>query len=295
MSLIAISGSTGLVGAALCARLQSRGIQIRRIVRKPGGRSDEVVWDPASGACPPRLLDGCDAVVNLAGEPIAKRWTPTVRRRILDSRVVSTTALSQACAAAEVPVLVNASATGWYGDRGDEILDEHSPCGGGFLADVCVAWEHALRPARQAGVRTVSCRFGMILAAHGGALPKMRPAFKLGLGGPLGSGRQWMPWIHLADAVSILEHALVRSDLEGPVLATSPQTIRQEDFAAQLARVLGRKARVRTPAWALRAALGDMADELLLASQRCHPRRLSETKFPWAFPTLETALPDLLG
>lgn len=294
MTCIAIAGSTGLVGSALCERLRSRDIQIRRIVRKPGDQAGDVVWDPVSGACPRGMLADCDAVVNLAGEPVSKRWTGSVRQRILDSRVASTTALADACVEAGVSVLVNASATGWYGDRGDELLDEHSPCGGGFLADVCVAWEHALRPARQAGVRTVSCRFGMVLAKRGGALPKMTPAFKAGLGGPLGSGRQWMPWIHLADAVSILEHALVRSDLEGPLLATSPQAVRQEDFAEQLARGLGRKARIRVPAWILRLALGDMADELLLTSQRCHPRRLLETQFAWAYPKLDVALSDLV-
>jgi uncharacterized protein len=295
MTRIAIAGSTGLVGSALCARLRSRGIAIRPIARRAGGRPDEVVWDPASGAPPPRLLEDCDAVVNLAGEPVSKRWTRSVRRRILESRVAATTTLAQACVDADVPVLVNASATGWYGDRGDEILDEHSPCGGGFLADVCVAWEHALRQARVGGVRTVSCRFGMVLAKTGGALPRMTPAFKAGLGGPLGSGRQWMPWIHLADAVSTLEHALVRSDLEGPILATAPQAVRQEEFARQLARGMGRQARFRVPAWVLRLALGDMADELLLASQRCHPARLLETRQAWAFPDLPGALADLLG
>lgn len=294
MERIAIAGATGLVGSALCARLRSRDVGILRIVRRPTGAPDEVARDPCSGACPPRALEGIDAVVNLAGEPVSRRWTRSARRRILDSRVSSTTALATACAAAGVPVLVNASATGWYGDRGDEILDEHGPCGGGFLADVCVAWEHALRPAREAGVRTVPCRFGMILSARGGALSRMRPLFRVGLGASLGSGRQWMPWIHLDDAVSVVEHALARPDIEGPLLATAPHAVRQAEFADRFARSLGRRAPWRIPAWALRLALGAMADELLLCSQRCRPRRLLDTGFPWEHPDLDAALPRLV-
>jgi uncharacterized protein len=291
MQHIAIAGSTGLVGSALCARLRSRDIQVRRLVRTRKGRPDEIAWDPARET-PPDLLAGCDAVVNLAGEPVSRRWTRAVRKRILESRVATTSTLALACVRAGVPVLVNASATGWYGDRGDEILDERSPCGGGFLADVCVAWEHALRPARETGARTVSCRFGMVLSARGGALSRMRPVFQAGLGGALGTGRQWMPWIHLSDAVSVLEHALRRPDLEGPLLATAPQAVRQSEFAARFAQSLGRKARLRVPAWILRTVLGDMADELLLCSQRCQPRRLAETEFVWTFPGLDGALAD---
>ncbi|MEK7395210.1 MAG: TIGR01777 family oxidoreductase [Fibrobacterota bacterium] len=290
MGRIAIAGSTGLLGTALRVRLSEQGNQVSRLVRKSSGKPDEIVWNPGTGQIPPSSLAACDAVVNLAGEPISKRWTHSVRRRILDSRVDTTAVLAQACVRDGVPVLVNASATGIYGDRDDEILDEKSPSGGGFLADVCVAWEHALRTARESGVRTASVRFGMILSETGGALPRMRPAFKAGLGGRLGSGRQWMPWIHLEDAVSAVIHTMGCPTISGPVLATSPTPLRQSEFADLLATSLGRKARAHVPAWVLRVALGAMADELLLCSQRCIPVRLKETGFVWAFPDPETAL-----
>jgi uncharacterized protein (TIGR01777 family) len=290
MGRIAIAGSTGMLGTALCARLRQQGNQALCLVRKSSGKPDEVVWSPGTGQIPPNALAGCDAVVNLAGEPISNRWTHSVRRRILDSRVDSTRVLAEACVRDGVPVLVNASATGIYGDRDEELLDEKSPCGGGFLADVCVAWEHALRTAREAGIRTASCRFGVILSESGGALTRMRPAFSAGLGGRLGSGLQWMPWIHLEDAVSAVIHTMECPTISGPVLATSPAPLRQAEFADLFAASLGRKARAHVPAWVLRIALGSMADELLLVSQRCVPTRLKETGFVWRFPDPETAL-----
>jgi len=293
MGRIAIAGSTGMLGTAVCAGLRQEGNQVLRLVRKPSGQPDEVAWNPSNGQIPPNALRGCDALVNLAGESISKRWTHSVRRRILDSRVDSTSHLATACLREGIPVMVNASATGIYGDRGEETLDETSPCGGGFLADVCVAWEHALRTAREAGVRTVSCRFGMILSESGGALPRMIPAFKAGLGGRLGTGSQWMPWIHIADAVSVVQHALHRSEIRGALLATSPRPVRQAEFADLLARTYGRKARAHVPAWVLRIALGAMADELLLCSQKCEPKKLKETDFVWAFPDPERALAAL--
>jgi hypothetical protein len=304
MSRIAISGSTGLVGNALARMLADQGHQLVRLVRdklpRPTPSACETsdvlaVWNPAGNKIDPHALEGCDAIVNLAGEPISRRWTNSVKSRIVESRVDATRLLAGECSRLGIPVLVDASAIGIYGDRGEDLLDERSPCGGGFLADTCVAWEHASRQAREAGTRTVSCRFGMILSRRGGALSRMRPVFRAGLGGALGTGRQWMSWIHLTDAVSVIEHALACRELDGPLLATSPHPVRQADFAAGFAHSLNREARFRVPAWVLRMAMGDMADELLLASQRCQPRRLTETGFRWSFPDLEQALRDLAG
>jgi len=304
MSRIAIAGSTGLVGDALARDLESQGHRLVRLVRDENHRprsasgkpSDEFAsWNPSGNRIAPGALDGCDAVVNLAGEPISQRWTDSVKTRIVESRVRSTRLLAGECARLRIPVLVNASAIGIYGDRKDDILEECSPSGGGFLADTCVAWEHASRPAREAGTRTVSCRFGVILARKGGALPRMLPAFRVGLGGPIGTGNQWMSWIHLSDAVRVVEHALFEDSLSGAVVATSPRPVRQSEFATVLAHRLHRPALFRLPAWTVRLIFGRMADELLLGSQRCHPRRLEETGFRWAFPDLDQALRDLVG
>ena len=294
MSHIAVAGSSGLVGSTLVRRLEAAGHRVLRLVRGHAAGERTVGWDPVRGEIDPRGLEGCDAVVNLAGEPISRRWTRSVQERIVSSRVATTRLLAAECARLGVPVLVNASAIGIYGDRGDQLLDESSPCGGGFLADTCVAWEHALHPARQAGVRAVACRFGMILAHDGGALPRMVPVFRAGLGGPIGSGRQWVSWIHLDDAVGILEHALATPALDGAVLATSPHPVRQADFATTLAARWEQKACLPLPRWIARLALGRMADELLLASQRCTPRRLGQTEFVWRHPDLAPALDDLL-
>ncbi len=296
MSRIAIAGSSGLVGHALVRRLEAEGHHVLRLVR---GRADAdsdrtAPWDPSRSAIDPHVLDGCDAVVNLAGESISRRWTKSVQERILSSRVAATRLLANECARLGIPALVNASAIGIYGDRGDQNLDESSPCGGGFLADTCVAWEHALHPAREAGVRTVACRFGLILAREGGALPRMVPVFRAGLGGPIGGGRQWISWIHLDDAVGVLVHALNKPSLDGAVLATSPHPVRQADFAATLAAHWRRKACLPLPRWMARLALGRMADELLLSSQRCTPHGLGQTDFVWRHPDLTEALDDLL-
>lgn len=292
MSRIVVAGSSGLVGKSLVRSLEGSGHEVLRLVRRAPASASEIPWDPQARWLPVDALAGCDAVVNLAGESISKRWTKSVREAIVASRVQATSLLANDCVRLGVPVLVSASAVGIYGDRGDEILDEASPSGGGFLAETCLDWEHALHPARIAGVRTVSCRFGVVLSRRGGALPRMLLPYRLGLGGALGTGRQWMPWIHEADAVGILEHALA-SGVHGPLVSVAPEPVRQGDFAAALARRLRRPAVLRTPAWTLRLAMGEMADELLLASQRCRPTGLITSGFGWRHPLLESALADL--
>jgi len=293
MSRIAVAGSSGLVGKTLVRSLERSGHDVVRLVRRAPVSASEIPWDPQARWLPVDALAGCDAVVNLAGESISKRWTKSVREGIVASRIQATSLLAGDCVRLGVPTLVSASAVGIYGDRGDEILDEASPSGGGFLAETCLDWEHAHHPARLAGVRTVSCRFGVVLSRRGGALPKMLLPFGLGSSGPLGTGRQWMSWIHEADAVGVVEHALTKGSLHGPLLAVAPEPIRQMDFAKTLGKTLRRPSFIKTPAWLLRLALGDMADELLLASQRCQPTGLASSGFGWKHPSLESALADL--
>jgi uncharacterized protein (TIGR01777 family) len=251
-----------------------------------------------AGALEPRGLEGLDAVVHLAGESIgARRWNDAQRRRIRESRVRGTRLLCETLASLARPprALISASAVGYYGDRGDETLTEDSPAGSGFLADVARAWEEATEPAARHGIRVVRMRQGIVLAAHGGALDPMRRLTMLGLGGPLGSGGQWISWITIDDVVGAIEHALAREGLRGAINAVAPAAVRQREFARTLARALSRPALVPTPALALRLVLGrGMADELLLASQRVEPRRLTETGFTFAFPALEPALAHVL-
>ena len=253
------------------------------------------------GAGPPgwwQALDGAGAVVNLAGESIAAgRWTPRQKERILQSRIRATRALVQGIAAvANKPaVLVSGSAVGYYGPRGDEELDEGAPPGDDFLARVCVAWEGEARRAAEEGVRVALVRTGLVLAARGGALPRLVLPFRLGAGGPLGSGRQWMPWIHLDDLVELFVFLIQGEGLEGPFNGTAPQPVTNRQFARTLGRVLGRPSWLPAPAAALRLALGEMADALLLSGQRAVPRRALEAGFRFRFPELEPALRDLLA
>ncbi len=293
MPRIAIAGASGLLGSRLVRSLERSGHEVVRLVRRAPVSPSEAPWDPPARWIPADALAGCDAVVNLAGESISKRWTKSVRERIVSSRVQATSLLAGDCARLGVPLLVSASAVGIYGDRGEELLQESSPSGGGFLAETCLDWEHAHHPARLAGVRTVSCRFGVVLSRRGGALPGMLMPFRLGMGGPIGSGRQWMSWIHEDDAVGVVERALADDSIQGPLLAVAPEPIRQADFAKALGKALRRPSFVRTPAWLLRLALGEMADELLLASQRCQPLGLACGGFRWKHPTIEAALADL--
>lgn len=294
---ILVTGATGLVGSALAPALSAGGHAIIRLTRSPRGPGD-AGWDPARGALDRAALEGLDAVVHLAGENVAgARWTDAHRARVRESRARGTRLLAEALAGLERPpgVLVSASASGLYGDRGDAVLDESAAAGEGFLADVARAWEAATAPAEARGIRVVHLRIGVVLTPAGGALAKLLPPFRLGVGGPLGDGRQWWPWIALDDLVGAVHHALITPSLHGPVHAVAPGAVTNAGFARALGRVLGRPALLPAPAFALRAALGPMADEMLLASQRMVPRRLTETGYGFRTPELEPALRHVLG
>jgi uncharacterized protein (TIGR01777 family) len=296
---IVISGASGLIGAALATRLAAAGHPVGRMVRgRAGVRPGDVAWDPAAGRIDAAALEGAEAVVHLAGESIAfGRWTAAKKRAIRDSRVAGTRLLAEALAGLARPprVLVSASAVGYYGDRGAEPLTEASPRGQGFLAEVAEAWEAAAEPARRAGLRVVHPRIGMVLAATGGALPRMLTPFRLGLGGVIGDGRQQVSWIALDDLVGALRHLLVTESLTGPVNAVAPGPVDNRELTRTLARVLGRPALLPLPAALVRLAFGEMGPALLLASARVLPVRLEATGFRFRYPALEAALRGVLG
>ncbi|MBI2491181.1 MAG: TIGR01777 family protein [Candidatus Rokubacteria bacterium] len=298
--IVAVTGSSGLVGSALLPELAARGHQALRVVRpqSSAGGADTIRWDPAAGALDAAVLGGVEAVVHLAGASVAAgRWTLERKRRILESRTLPTRLLAETCARLPRPprVLVSASATGYYGDRGDETLTEASAPGSGFLAEVCRAWEAATEPAAARGVRVVSLRIGIALSSRGGALAKMLPPFRLGLGGPIGSGRQWTSWIALDDLIGAILHSLTTESLRGPVNAVAPHPVTNREFSRALGRVLRRPALLPLPAFAARLLLGEMADELLLASARVLPARLVASGYAFEYPELPAALRAALG
>jgi uncharacterized protein (TIGR01777 family) len=261
--------------------------------RQEIGSLQELYWDPQSGFITPQRMNGTGAIVHLAGESIASgRWTRDKKDRIRRSRVEGTRTISAALAQLDQPppVMVCASAIGYYGDRGEDVLDEWSEPGAGFLADVCREWEAATAPASEAGIRVVHVRFGVVLSRHGGALQKMITPFKLGVGGRVGSGRQYWSWIHLDDVIGGIVHAIAHSVLSGPVNVVGPHPATNAEFTQVLARVLRRPAVMPMPAFAARLALGEMADELLLSSARVLPRKLEQTAYAFAFSDLEAAL-----
>jgi uncharacterized protein (TIGR01777 family) len=299
-----VTGATGLLGSTLTDVLSTGGYEARALGRKgsssppPLAASDSVTWDPRSGAIDPEALEGVDFVVHLAGESIASgRWTEERRRAIRDSRVRGTRLLAQAIAEMEQPpkAMICASATGWYGSRGAEELTESSATGDGFLADVCREWEAAADPARAAGIRVVNLRFGMILWPTGGALERMLGPFRAGVGGRVGDGSQYWSWVSLDDAVGAILHSAATDALEGPVNVVAPAALRNSEFTSVLGSVLQRPTVTPAPGFLLRLALGDMADELLLASARVVPRRLLESGFEFRDPDLEPALRHMLG
>jgi uncharacterized protein (TIGR01777 family) len=296
---VLVTGSSGLVGRALVERLASEGHGVARLVRTlPREPQSEFQWDPAQGRLDPAVLEGLDAAVHLGGENIsAGRWTASQKERIRGSRVDSTRLLARTLAglSSKPSVLVCASAIGYYGNRGEEILSEESGPGTGFLPEVCQAWEAASKPAEEAGIRVVRLRIGVVLSGAGGALPRMLSAFKLGLGGRLGSGRQYMSWIALEDLAAALALAITDDRLRGPVNAVAPSPVTNAEFTRVLAKVLGRPAVLPAPAFALRLLLGQMAEELLLASARVVPRKLKETGFRYRHPDVEGALRGLLA
>jgi len=296
---IAVTGASGLIGRALVAFLTTGGHTVIRLVRHRA-RPDEVAWDHLRGRLDRRKLEGLDAVVHLAGEPIGVRWTKERRVRIRESRSIGTRFLVEALAWLERPpkVLVSASAVGIYGNRGDATLTETSStldAPPDFLTEVAREWEAATEPARAAGIRTVLARFGIVLSPAGGALERMLPAFRAGVGGPLGNGHQYMSWIAIDDLIGAIHHALMDGSLTGPVNLTAPNPVTAATFAKTLGRVLERPALVPVPAAALRLAFGEMANVALLSSIRVLPARLLEAGYVFRYPELEDALRFVLG
>jgi uncharacterized protein len=294
---VAITGSHGLIGSAVASALRARGDRVIRVVRDGTAGPDDVAWQPASGRIETARLNGIDAAVHLAGESLAARWTSERKAEIRDSRVRGTGLFAGTLAALEARprVLVSASAVGYYGNREDEVLTEASAPGTGFLADVCREWETAAAPARASGIRVAHPRFGVVLAAQGGMLAKIGPIFRLGAGGPLGSGRQYVPWVAIDDAVGAILLALDRDDVEGPVNVVAPHAVTNREFVSALGHAFGRPAVVPVPAAALRAMFGEMADQALLASQRVDPARLRALDYGFRFSALEPALRHVLA
>ena len=295
---VLISGASGLVGRQLTGLLSTGGHEVWSLVRRtpqPGAR--EVRWSVTDDEIDVAGLEGFDAVVHLAGEPVAQRWSAAVRRRIRDSRVNGTRLLCEALAKldAKPKALLSTSATGLYGSRGEVVLDESAGRGEGFLADVAVEWEAAAEAARSAGIRVVHPRLGIVLSPQGGALAKTVPLFKLGGGGKLGSGRQWWSWIGIDDVIGGLLHALANPGIEGPMNLVAPEPVTNAEFTRQLARVLRRPAFAPAPAFALKAALGEMADEMLLSSFRVEPAVLEQSGYSFRDPNLEGCLRHVLG
>ena len=296
---VVITGASGLLGRALAADLRAAGFQITRLVRHDAA-AGEISWDPDAGRLDPAALEGVNAVIHLSGESIAQRWTPGRMRRIWDSRARSTDLLARALSRLhrKPAVFISASAVGIYGDRRNELLTEDSAVATGsasFLASVCRVWEESTEPARAAGIRTVRLRIGIVLTPAGGALRLMLPPFRLGLGGRLGSGTQWMSWITLDDVLGAIRHVLQRPELHGPVNLVAPSPVTNDEFTRCLAGVLRRPAALPVPAAALRLVLGQMAEETVLAGQRVIPQRLRETGYSFRYPELEGALRHLLA
>jgi uncharacterized protein (TIGR01777 family) len=295
---VMITGSSGLIGSALAPRLEAGGHTVSRLVRareRAGGGA--YFWDPRNGVLDEAALRDTDAVVHLAGETVAGRWTDAKKRRIRDSRILGTRLLSEAIAAADTPpsVFVSASAVGIYGDRGDEELTEASPRGGGFLADVVEEWEAATQLAARARIRVVNVRSGVVLSREGGALASQLLPFRLGLGGPLGGGRHFTSWISIDDEAAAIEHAIVSDELSGPVNLAAPNPVTNREFAKTLGRVLRRPAVLPTPLLPLRLAFGsEFVEEVLLASARVFPASLLASGYRFRFSELEPALSHLL-
>lgn len=288
---IAITGSSGFVGSALVPFLRAAGHEVFRLVRVADGSGDSMAWNPTTGALDARL-PVLDAVVHLAGESVAQRWTAARRQSIVASRGPATERLCRALAALPTPprVLVSASAIGIYGNRGDEVLDESSPRGSGFLADVAADWEAGTAPAAAAGMRVVNLRIGMVLDPSGGALARMLPPFRMGVGGRLGNGRQWTSWITRHDLVRAIAFALGDERLRGPVAAVAPGAVTNQVFTQTLGKALRRPTVLPVPALVLRLVFGAMADELLLASHRVRPTRLLDAGFTFEQETIGQAL-----
>ncbi len=293
---IAMTGASGLLGTELSAFLRTGGHEVVPLVRRASG-SNAIAWDPAKQTIDGARLEGFDTVVHLAGESVGQRWTEAVKQRVLASRIDGTRLLCETLAAREhkPKLLICASAIGFYGDTEDRWVDERSGPGGGFLSEVCQAWEQATEPARAAGIRVVNLRIGVVLSPRGGALGQMLLPAALGLGGPIGSGRQYFGWIDLDDLLGVILHAIRCESLVGPVNAVAPEPVTQREFAKTLGRVLRRPAFLPLPAVVIRTLFGAMGQEVLLGGQRVRPARLLETGFRFDFPRLEDCLRHQLG
>jgi uncharacterized protein (TIGR01777 family) len=294
---ILMSGATGLLGSAIWRALEAQGSQVTRLVRKEIITAQhEVPWQPGK-TLDPILVSGFDAVLHLAGESVVGRWTPSKKQAIRDSRVLGTRTLAEAVArsARKPAVFLAASAIGYYGNRGDEILNEASAYGTGFLAETCREWESETDPVEQAGIRTAHLRTGIVLSQKGGALEKMLPPFRLGVGGRLGSGRQWMSWIHIDDVIEAVLHALGHEEVAGPVNLVGPNPVTNAEFTATLGKVLSRPTIFPVPEFALKLVIGEMAEEVLLGSQRVEPKQLIASGYDFKFSDLSEALKNLLA
>jgi uncharacterized protein len=299
---VLVTGASGLVGRSLCVSLGEQGHTVIALSRSPdsasGVQASKILkWDPMAGPPPAEALAGIEAVVHLAGEPIAAhRWTEEQKKRIRESRVVSTRNLVDGMrdAVKRPAVFVCGSAVGFYGSRGDEQLEEDSTSGQGFLSELCQEWEREADRARDLSIRVVKVRTGVVLARDGGALQKMLPPFKLGLGGPLGSGRHWFAWIHIKDIAGIFVHAIHNMSVTGPINGVAPESVTNAEFTRQLGRVLGRPAFIPVPEFAMRALMGEMAD-ILFVSQRVVPKAALASGYEFHFPQLQPALANLLN
>ena len=295
---VLVTGATGLVGSELVPFLTKQGHDVYRLTRGKAHEAHDIVWDPSRNQFPKGRIEGTDVVIHLAGENIAgKRWNSAVKSELRRSRVEGTKLLCETITQLETlpKTLICASAIGFYGDRGSEMLNETSAGGTGFLADVCREWEAASEPARAKGIRVVNLRTGVVLSTKGGALAKMLPPFKMGVGGVVGSGNQYWSWITIDDLVGVINHCVTHEKLSGPVNATSPCPVTNYDFTKTLGTVLGRPTIFPMPAFAARIALGEMANDLLLASAKVLPNRLSESGYQFLYPSLEPALRHLLA
>ena len=292
---VLISGASGLIGTALTSRLETAEMEVKQLTRQNVDEEDEkrINWHPESGTLDAEQIEGFRVVVHLAGENVAdESWTEEKKRRIMDSRVTSATLLCRVLAhLKEKPrMLICASAVGYYGNRGDEELTETSEPGTGFLSEVCQAWEQAVQPAVEAGIKVANLRIGMELTSHGGALQRVLPPFRLGLGGPVGGGRQWISWIAMDDLVGIILHCINNRRMTGAINAVAPNPVQNREFVQALGKVMGKPAITPVPAFAVKLALGEMGRELVLASTRVKPERLEQSGFEWQYPNIEDAL-----
>ena len=289
---IAIAGASGFIGAALAKHLEGMGHAVIRIGRNENPKHHNIRWDPDNGVIDTQALAGVRIVINVAGENIGQRWTPEIRKKIVDSRVRPTELLAKACAALDPHprVLVNMSAIGYYGDRGEEEVDEESPAGSGFLADLVRAWEGAADPARDAGVRVVHPRMAVVMHPAGGMLDKVLPIYRLGAGGVIGSGRQWLPWISRTDAMRALSWAALHESLSGPLIVASPNPVRNSEFTKALASAVHRPAFAKVPEFVVKMMFGEMGVETVLSGQKAVPRQLLDSGFQFEYPTIEQAL-----